>query len=66
MQQGQFVGLKVRVESGFVNDKVPTKFNHNGIHVCLLAETSDGRKLHFGRISLVTSHLLTIFDANDL
>ncbi|CAI6326018.1 unnamed protein product [Periconia digitata] len=46
-------GVKVTIKAdvGFINDKVPEFFNSKSIYVCMLAETSDGRKVHFARTS---------------
>jgi ATP-dependent DNA helicase HFM1/MER3 len=47
-------GVKVQVKAdiGFINEKPPDKFGNKLIYVCMLAETSDGRKIHFARIKL--------------
>lgn len=44
-------GIKVQVKAdiGFINEKPPQNFNGKLVYVCLLAETSDGRKAHFAR-----------------
>jgi ATP-dependent DNA helicase HFM1/MER3 len=46
-------GVKIQVKSdiGFLNEKPPQRFASKLVYVCLLAETSDGRKIHFARIS---------------
>ncbi|KAF2449648.1 ATP-dependent DNA helicase MER3 [Karstenula rhodostoma CBS 690.94] len=46
-------GIKVLVKTdiGFINEKPPEKFAGKAVYVCLLAETSDGRKVHFARLS---------------
>ncbi|KAH6633045.1 nucleotide-sugar transporter-domain-containing protein [Boeremia exigua] len=48
-------GVKVQVKAdiGFINEKAPVKFGNKLIYVCMLAETSDGRKIHFARIKWV-------------
>ncbi|KAF2239234.1 P-loop containing nucleoside triphosphate hydrolase protein [Viridothelium virens] len=42
--------VNIRAEIGFINETPPAKFNNRDIYVCFLAETSDGRKMHFCRI----------------
>jgi ATP-dependent DNA helicase HFM1/MER3 len=42
--------MQVKVELGFLNEKPPISWSGRMIYVCLLAESSDGRKLHFARI----------------
>ncbi|KAJ4295152.1 ATP-dependent DNA helicase MER3 [Kalmusia sp. IMI 367209] len=46
-------GVKVMVKTdiGFINEKPPATFGSKAVYVCLLAETSDGHKLHFARLS---------------
>ncbi|KAJ8115056.1 hypothetical protein OPT61_g3210 [Boeremia exigua] len=46
-------GVKVQVKAtiGFINEKPPQQFGTKLIYVCVLAETSDGRKIHFARIN---------------
>ena len=51
VKKGQCVTIKVKADIGFLNDKVPESFHHKPVYVCLLADTSDGRKVHFARIS---------------
>lgn len=43
----------MKADIGFLNDKVPVQFNKRPVYVCFLAETSDGRKVHFCRIRYV-------------
>jgi ATP-dependent DNA helicase HFM1/MER3 len=45
-------GVKVLVKTdiGFINEKPPDRFAGKAVYVCLLAETSDGRKVHFARL----------------
>ncbi|KAF9700744.1 hypothetical protein EKO04_001546 [Ascochyta lentis] len=45
------VKIQVKADIGFINEKPPDRFAHKLIYVCLLAETSDGRKVHFARIN---------------
>ncbi|KAL5113379.1 ATP-dependent DNA helicase MER3 [Pleosporales sp. CAS-2024a] len=45
------VKIQVKAEIGFMNDVPPQRFAGKPVYVCLLAETSDGRKIHFARIS---------------
>ncbi|KAJ4351104.1 ATP-dependent DNA helicase MER3 [Ascochyta clinopodiicola] len=49
------VNIQVKADIGFINEKPPDKFAHKLIYVCLLAETSDGRKVHFARIKSVSA-----------
>ncbi|KAF2651305.1 P-loop containing nucleoside triphosphate hydrolase protein [Lophiostoma macrostomum CBS 122681] len=65
------VKMQVKVELGFLNEKPPMVWNGRKVYICLLAESSDGRKLHFARISapklgrgqdLIFSALLTAAD----
>lgn len=51
IKKGEHVAVKVKAEIGFLNDKVPETFQRKPVYVCLLAETSDGLKVHFARIS---------------
>lgn len=50
MKTPEGVKVQVRAEIGFLNEKPPDKFVNKLIYVCVLAETSDGRKMHFARI----------------
>ncbi|ENI06937.1 hypothetical protein COCC4DRAFT_191373 [Bipolaris maydis ATCC 48331] len=45
------VKMQIKVDIGFMNERPPLRFNNKLIYVCLLVETSDGRKIHFARIS---------------
>ncbi|EDU40828.1 ATP-dependent DNA helicase MER3 [Pyrenophora tritici-repentis Pt-1C-BFP] len=45
------VKIEIRADIGFINEQPPQRFNSKLIYVCLLLETSDGRKIHFARIS---------------
>lgn len=44
------VKAQVKADIGFINDKPPESFGSKLVYVCLLAETSDDRKIHFARI----------------
>lgn len=44
------VTVRIKAEIGFLNDIVPKMFNRKPVHVCFLAETSSGKKLHFCKI----------------
>ncbi|KAK7179790.1 Sec63 Brl domain-containing protein [Paraphaeosphaeria sporulosa] len=46
-------GVKVLIKTdiGFINERPPDRFAGKAVYVCLLAETSDGRKVHFARLS---------------
>lgn len=45
-------GVRVTVvaDIGMLNDVIPTNFAKHPIYVCFLAETSEGRLIHFARI----------------
>ena len=51
IKKGEHITVKIRAELGFLNEKVPETFQKRAVYVCLLAETSDGHKIHFARIS---------------
>ncbi|KAK4988909.1 ATP-dependent DNA helicase MER3 [Elasticomyces elasticus] len=51
VKKGDCVAIRVKAEIGFMNEKPPIQYNRKPVYVCLLAETSEGRKLHFCRIS---------------
>lgn len=40
----------LKAEIGFMNEKVPEVYQRKVVYVCILAETSDGLKVHFCRI----------------
>ncbi|KAJ4381624.1 ATP-dependent DNA helicase MER3 [Didymella sp. IMI 355093] len=44
------VKIQVKADIGFINEKLPDNFGNKLICICMLAETSDGRKIHFARI----------------
>ena len=44
------VTMHVKIEMGFLNEKPSMSWGGRVVYVCLLAESSDGRKLHFARI----------------
>ncbi|KAL7770114.1 hypothetical protein CFE70_000047 [Pyrenophora teres f. teres 0-1] len=46
------VKIEIRADIGFINEQPPQRFNSKPVYVCLLLETSDGRKIHFARISM--------------
>lgn len=50
VKKGEHIALKMKAEIGFLNDNVPTTFQRKPLYICLLAETSDGRMVHFARI----------------
>lgn len=58
-------GVKVQVHAdiGFMNEKPPVHFGKKPVYVCMLAETSDGRKIHFARTKSVL-RILPIQSAN--
>ncbi|KAI4924301.1 uncharacterized protein J4E92_007382 [Alternaria infectoria] len=45
------VKIQIKADIGFINEQPPQRFNNKLIYVCLLVDTSDGRKVHFARIS---------------
>lgn len=45
------VRVNVKAEIGFLNDNPPLSWQNRHIFVCFLAETSDGHKIHFCRMS---------------
>jgi ATP-dependent DNA helicase HFM1/MER3 len=51
IKKGVHVNVKIKAEIGFLNEKIPEMFQRRAVYVCLLAETSDGHKVHFVRIS---------------
>jgi ATP-dependent DNA helicase HFM1/MER3 len=44
------VKIQIKADVGFINEQPPQRFNKKLIYVCLLVDTSDGRKVHFARI----------------
>jgi len=52
-KDSKFLQVRVKAELGFLNDTAPSFFMKKAVHVCLLAETSDGHKVHFCRIRSV-------------
>ncbi|KAL8851700.1 MAG: hypothetical protein Q9221_003431 [Calogaya cf. arnoldii] len=51
VKQGQPVKIKINAEVGFMNIKPPASFNRKPVHVCFLAERSDGHLIDFRRFS---------------
>lgn len=51
IKRGECATVKIKSEIGFLNQQVPEMFQRRPIYVCLLAETSDGKQVHFARIS---------------
>ncbi|KAL8674416.1 MAG: hypothetical protein Q9168_001208 [Polycauliona sp. 1 TL-2023] len=51
VKQGQPVRIKINVDVGFMNIKPPAYFNRKPVHVCFLAERSDGHLIDFRRFS---------------
>ncbi|KAI7238069.1 P-loop containing nucleoside triphosphate hydrolase protein [Hortaea werneckii] len=51
IKKNEHVEVKMVAEIGFLNEKIPERFQRRAIYVCLLVETSDGSKVHFARIS---------------
>lgn len=50
---GDHLNLDVKAEVGFLNDEPPTSWKKTAVNVTLLAETSDGRVVHFARLTWV-------------
>jgi len=50
-RSGQGVTICVKANIGFMNEKTPEVYRGKPIFLVFLAETSDGRKVHFARIS---------------
>jgi ATP-dependent DNA helicase HFM1/MER3 len=50
-RNGQGVTICVKANIGFMNEKTPEVYRGKPIYLVFLAETSDGRKAHFARIS---------------
>ncbi|OCL09193.1 hypothetical protein AOQ84DRAFT_317365 [Glonium stellatum] len=48
---GDGVMLKVKADIGFMNERPAIQHRGKPVYICLLAETSDGHKIHFARIS---------------
>jgi hypothetical protein len=46
-----------------MNEITPQRFAGKPVYVCLLSETSDGRKIHFARIRFV---LASVYDGSQL
>jgi ATP-dependent DNA helicase HFM1/MER3 len=51
VKKGECVTLNVKAEIGFMNEQIPEMFQRKPIYVCVLVETSDGRKSYFARVS---------------
>ncbi|KAL9582942.1 MAG: hypothetical protein Q9212_003008 [Teloschistes hypoglaucus] len=51
VKPGQPVKIKIRAELGFMNTKPPMFFQRKAIHICFLAERSDGQLIDFRRMS---------------
>ncbi|KAI4220190.1 MAG: hypothetical protein L6R36_007797 [Xanthoria steineri] len=56
VKQGQPVKIKIKAEVGFMNIKPPTYFNRKPVHVCFLAERSDGNLIDFRRFGGTKLH----------
>lgn len=50
VKRGKPVKIKIRAELGFMNEKPPAFFHRKAVHVCFLAERSDGELIDFRRI----------------
>ncbi|KAK0247544.1 ATP-dependent DNA helicase MER3 [Friedmanniomyces endolithicus] len=51
IKKGQHVTVNIKAEISLLNETIPTMFQGRQVYVCLLAEISDGHKVHFARIS---------------
>lgn len=51
VKKGEGITIRMKAEIGFLNERVPETFNRRPVYVCVLVDTSDGRKVHFARIS---------------
>lgn len=45
--------VKVKAEIGFLNEDPPLLFQKKPVYICMLADTSDGKKVYFARIRYV-------------
>lgn len=50
VKPGQPPQVKIRAELGFLNEKPPAYFHRKAVHVCFLAERSDGHLIDFRRV----------------
>jgi ATP-dependent DNA helicase HFM1/MER3 len=57
MKTPEGVKVMINTDIGFINQKIPESFGSKLVYVCMLAETSDGRMVHFARIRRVLLHL---------
>lgn len=48
---GGYLSLAIKAEIGFLNDEPPMYWKKVAVNVTLLAETSDGRVVHFARLT---------------
>jgi hypothetical protein len=65
MKSSDGVKIQVKADIGFLNDNPPQRFAGRLVYVCILAETSDGRKIHFARIRYGLSQY-TLINTNHL
>jgi len=59
MKSADGVKIQVKADIGFINESPPQRFAGKLVYVCLLAETSDGRKIHFARIRFANPLFIT-------
>lgn len=52
------VKIQIKADIGFINETPPVRFRNRPVYVCLLAESSNGRKLHFARIRWEAAQML--------
>lgn len=50
VRAGRNATMLLKAEVGFLNEETPIQFLRKQVYVCLLAETSDGRVMHFSRV----------------
>ncbi|KAK8165413.1 LOW QUALITY PROTEIN: putative DEAD/DEAH box DNA helicase [Phyllosticta citrichinensis] len=56
LRDDQVVTVNMKADVGFMNEKLPTEWNKKPVYICVLAETCDGKMVHFRRIRLVVLH----------
>lgn len=58
------MNIGVKIECGFLNDKIPVTFLRRPIFICLLAERSDGFLIDFRRIRYGSLHIVVVNSLN--
>ncbi|KAK8183963.1 Sec63 Brl domain-containing protein, partial [Phyllosticta citribraziliensis] len=51
LRDDQVVTVNMKADVGVMNEKPPTEWNKKPVYICVLAETCDGKMVHFRRIS---------------